>query len=177
MHIAAIDPRYIRKEEVTEADIEREKDIYRAQAAATGKPANIIEKMLEGKLGKFYEEVCLLEQPFIKEQTQTIAQIIATKVAQARRKHQRPPFRPLQGRRSELHRGQRQGGCRGSSPGVGTALQSKKGGGERVSTPPFFFNLRFDVAENSAWLLTSRRRKRCRLELYACFWSVREIDS
>jgi elongation factor Ts len=80
MHVAATDPRYIGKEEVTEADIEREKEIYRAQAAATGKPAAIIEKMLEGKLGKFYEEFCLLEQPFIKEQSQTIAQIIATKV-------------------------------------------------------------------------------------------------
>jgi len=81
MHIAATDPRYVRKEDVTAEDLDREKDVYRAQAAATGKPANIIEKMLEGKLSKFYEEVCLLEQPFIKEQTQTIAQIIATKVA------------------------------------------------------------------------------------------------
>jgi elongation factor Ts len=80
MHIAATDPRYVRKEDVTAADLEREKDVYRAQAAATGKPPAIIEKMLEGKLGKFYEEVCLLEQPFIKEQSQTIAQIIATKV-------------------------------------------------------------------------------------------------
>jgi elongation factor Ts len=80
MHVAATDPRYIGKDEVTEADIEREKEIYRAQAAASGKPAAIIEKMLEGKLGKFYEEFCLLEQPFIKDQSQTIAQIIATKV-------------------------------------------------------------------------------------------------
>ncbi len=81
MHIAATDPRYVRREDVTAEDLDREKEIYRAQAAATGKPANIIEKMLEGKMGKFYEEVCLLDQPFIKEQTQTIAQIIATKVA------------------------------------------------------------------------------------------------
>ncbi|HEY6375399.1 MAG TPA: translation elongation factor Ts [Edaphobacter sp.] len=81
MHIAATDPRYVRREDVTAEDLEREKEIYRAQAAATGKPANIIEKMLEGKMGKFYEEVCLLDQPFIKEQTQTISQIIATKVA------------------------------------------------------------------------------------------------
>ena len=81
MHIAATDPRYVRKEDVTAEDLEREKDVYRAQAAATGKPANIIEKMLEGKLGKFYEEFCLLEQPFIKEQTQSIAQLIAIKVA------------------------------------------------------------------------------------------------
>ncbi len=81
MHIAAVDPRYVGKDEVTEADLEREKEICRAQAAATGKPANIIEKMLDGKLGKFYEEFCLLEQPFIKDQSQSIAQIIATKVA------------------------------------------------------------------------------------------------
>jgi elongation factor Ts len=80
MHIAATDPRFVSRNEVTEADIEREKDIYRAQAAASGKPANIVEKMLEGKLGKFYEEFCLLDQPFIKDQSQTIAQIIATKV-------------------------------------------------------------------------------------------------
>ena len=81
MHIAAVDPRFVSREDVTEADLEREKEVYRAQAAASGKPANIVEKMLEGKLGKFYEEFCLLDQPFIKEQTQTIAQIIAAKVA------------------------------------------------------------------------------------------------
>jgi elongation factor Ts len=80
MHIAATDPRYVGKEEVTAEDIEREKEIFRAQAAASGKPANIIEKMLEGKMGKFYEEVCLLEQPFIKEQSLTIAQLIAQKI-------------------------------------------------------------------------------------------------
>jgi elongation factor Ts len=81
MHIAATDPRYVRREDVTEEDIAREKDVYRAQAAASGKPANIVEKMLEGKMSKFYEEVCLLDQPFIKEQTQTISQLIASKVA------------------------------------------------------------------------------------------------
>jgi elongation factor Ts len=80
MHIAASDPKFVRKEDVTPADIEREKDIYRAQAAATGKPANIIEKMLAGKMEKFYEEVCLLEQPFIKDQTISISQLIAAKV-------------------------------------------------------------------------------------------------
>ena len=80
MHIAATDPRYIRKEDVTAADLEREKEIYRAQAVQTGKPAPVIEKIVEGKMSKFYEEVCLLEQPFIKEQTVTIAQLIAQKV-------------------------------------------------------------------------------------------------
>ena len=81
MHIAAVDPRFVSREDVTAADLEREKDVYRAQAAATGKPANIIEKMLEGKLAKFYEEFCLLDQPFIKEASQTIGQLIASKVA------------------------------------------------------------------------------------------------
>src|SRR6204780_2827862 len=80
MHIAASDPKFVRKEDVTPPDIDREKDIYRAQAAATGKPANIIEKMLAGKMEKFYEEVCLLEQPFIKDQTMSISQLIAAKV-------------------------------------------------------------------------------------------------
>src|SRR5271166_2773402 len=78
MHIAATDPRYIRKEDVTPEAFEKEKDIYRAQAAATGKPAPVVEKIVEGKMGKFYEEVCLLEQPFIKEQSVTISQLIAT---------------------------------------------------------------------------------------------------
>ena len=80
MHIAASDPKFVRKEDVTPEDFEREKDIYRAQAAATGKPANIAEKMVAGKMEKFYEEVCLLEQPFIKDQTISISQLIAAKV-------------------------------------------------------------------------------------------------
>jgi elongation factor Ts len=80
MHIAATDPRYIRREDVTEEDLAREKEIYRAQAAATGKPAPLVEKIVEGKMTKFYEEVCLLEQPFIKEQSVSIKDIIATKV-------------------------------------------------------------------------------------------------
>jgi elongation factor Ts len=80
MHIAASDPKFVRKEDVTAADFEREKDIYRAQAAATGKPPQVVEKIVEGKMSKFYEEVCLLEQPFIKDQTTTISQLIATKI-------------------------------------------------------------------------------------------------
>lgn len=80
MHIAATDPRYIRPEDVTPEDLEREKDIFRAQAAQTGKPAPVIEKIVEGKMSKFYEEVCLLEQPFIKEQTISIKDLIAQKV-------------------------------------------------------------------------------------------------
>ncbi|MGA2372939.1 MAG: translation elongation factor Ts [Candidatus Korobacteraceae bacterium] len=78
MHIAATDPRFIRKDDVTPEAFEKEKDIYRAQAATTGKPAPVIEKIVEGKMAKFYEEVCLYEQPFIKEQTITVGQLIAT---------------------------------------------------------------------------------------------------
>jgi len=78
MHIAASDPKFIRKEDVTPEDFEREKDIYRAQAAQTGKPAPVVEKIVEGKMGKFYEEVCLYEQPFIKDQTISVSQLIAT---------------------------------------------------------------------------------------------------
>jgi elongation factor Ts len=80
MHIAAVDPRFIRKEDVTPEAFEKEKDIYMAQAMASGKPANIAEKMVTGKMAKFYEEVCLLEQPFIKDQTVTITQLIAAVV-------------------------------------------------------------------------------------------------
>ena len=80
MHIAASDPRYVRSEDVTPEDMQREKDIYSAQAAATGKPAPVVEKIVEGKMSKFYEEVCLLDQPFIKDQTIAIKDMIATKV-------------------------------------------------------------------------------------------------
>ena len=80
MHIAASDPKFVRKEDVTPEAFEREKDIYRAQAAASGKPPAIVEKMVTGKMEKFYEEVCLLEQPFIKDQTISISQLIAAKV-------------------------------------------------------------------------------------------------
>jgi elongation factor Ts len=80
MHIAASDPRYVKPEDVTAEDLAREKDIYKAQAIASGKPEKIAEKMVEGKMAKFYEEVCLLEQPFIKEQSISIKELIAQKV-------------------------------------------------------------------------------------------------
>jgi len=80
MHIAANDPKFIKKEDVSAEAFEKEKDIYRAQAAATGKPANVVEKIVEGKMSKFYEEVCLYEQPFIKEQTMSVSQLIASKI-------------------------------------------------------------------------------------------------
>ena len=110
MHIAASDPRYVKPEDVTAGDLEREKEIYRAQAAATGKPAPVIEKIVDGKMAKFYEEVCLLEQPFIKEQTSQHQGADRAEGRQARRKHHRPPLRPLQGRRARLDRRHHQAG-------------------------------------------------------------------
>ena len=80
MHIAASDPKFVRREDVTPEAFEKEKDIYRAQAAASGKPAPVVEKIVEGKMGKFYEEVCLLDQPFVKEPGITVSQLIASKV-------------------------------------------------------------------------------------------------
>jgi elongation factor Ts len=80
MHIAASDPKFVRKEDVTAESFEREKDIYRTQAAATGKPPKIVDQIVEGRMAKFYEEVCLYEQPFIKDQTVTISQLVATKI-------------------------------------------------------------------------------------------------
>src|SRR6201987_5612638 len=80
MHIAAADPKFVRKEDVTPEAFEKEKEIYRAQAAATGKPAPVVEKIVEGKMSKFYEEVCLLDQPFVKEPGISVHQLIASKV-------------------------------------------------------------------------------------------------
>jgi elongation factor Ts len=80
MHIAAADPKFVRKEDVTPDAYEKEKDIYRAQAAASGKPPNVVEKIVEGKMAKFYEEVCLMEQPFVKEPGISIHQLVASKI-------------------------------------------------------------------------------------------------
>jgi len=80
MHIAAADPKFVRKEDVTPEAYEKEKEIYRAQAASTGKPANVVDKIVEGKMTKFYEEVCLYDQPFVKEPRITVSQLIASKI-------------------------------------------------------------------------------------------------
>ena len=81
MHIAAADPRFIRKEDVTEDVLDKEKDIQRARALAEGKPEKMVDKIIEGRMNKFYEEICLLEQPFVKEATLTVGQLIKTKIA------------------------------------------------------------------------------------------------
>jgi elongation factor Ts len=77
MQIAAADPKFIRREDVTPEAYEREKDIYASQAAATGKPHHVVERIVAGKMSRFYQEVCLNEQPFIKDQTITVSQLIA----------------------------------------------------------------------------------------------------
>lgn len=81
MHVAASEPRFVRREEVTADVLEREREIYREQAAASGKPANVIEKIVEGKMDKFYAEACLLEQPFVKNPDQTVGQLVTEAVA------------------------------------------------------------------------------------------------
>ena len=81
MQVAAADPQFVRREDVSAAVIAKEKDIARARALAEGKPEKILDKIVEGRLAKYYEEVCLMEQPFIKENTTTIADVIKSKIA------------------------------------------------------------------------------------------------
>ena len=81
MQIAAADPQFIRKEEVTQAALDKEKEIQRARALAEGKPEKMVDKIVEGRMSKYFEEVCLYEQPFIKENTTTIHDIIKAKIA------------------------------------------------------------------------------------------------
>jgi elongation factor Ts len=81
MQIAAADPQFLRKEDVTAAALEKERDIQRARALAEGKPEKMADKIVEGRMNKYYEEVCLYEQPFIKENTTTVADLIKTKIA------------------------------------------------------------------------------------------------
>jgi elongation factor Ts len=83
MQICAADPRFIRKEDVTSDVLEGEKEILRSQAASTGKPSNVIERIVEGKMAKFFEENCLYDQHFIKDQTgsTTVGELIASKIA------------------------------------------------------------------------------------------------
>jgi len=81
MQVAAADPQFVRREDVPAAALEKEREIARARALAEGKPEKILDKIVEGRLAKYYEEICLLEQPFIKENTTSIADVIKTKIA------------------------------------------------------------------------------------------------
>lgn len=81
MHIAAADPRYGRREDVPADALEKEKDIYRAQFAQSGKPAAVIDTIVDGKLGAYYTQVVLLDQPYIREPSMSVAQLIADATA------------------------------------------------------------------------------------------------
>jgi elongation factor Ts len=77
MHVAAAEPRFLRREDVTQKDLDTEKEIARDAAAKSGKPANIVEKMVSGKMEKFYGEACLLEQPYIRDDKATVSQYLS----------------------------------------------------------------------------------------------------
>jgi elongation factor Ts len=77
MHIAAADPKGVRREDVSPEAIEKEKSIYRAQMENSGKPANVLDKIVEGKLGSFYSQFVLLDQPFVRDDKMTVSQLVA----------------------------------------------------------------------------------------------------
>ncbi len=80
MHIAASEPRFLRREEVTAELLDKEREIFREQALASGKPAQVVDRIVQGKIDKYFSEFVLLEQPFIKRPEVTVAQHIAEKV-------------------------------------------------------------------------------------------------
>jgi elongation factor Ts len=81
MHVAAADPRFVSRDQVPGTELEKEKDIYRAQFAGSGKPAQVIDKIVEGKLGSFYSQICLLEQPSVRDPNVTIEQMLQAATA------------------------------------------------------------------------------------------------
>jgi len=81
MQVAASNPRFVTRDDVPESIMESEREIYRAQAGQTGKPAAVLEKIVTGKLEKFFSEACLLEQPFVKEPERTVGQVVTDVIA------------------------------------------------------------------------------------------------
>ncbi len=81
MQVAAASPRYVRREEVPAAEVEAEQAIYRKQAEQSGKPAQVIEQIVDGQLDRFYKDVCLLEQPFIKQSDRSVKDVVQEAVA------------------------------------------------------------------------------------------------
>ena len=79
LQVAAADPQFVRREEVTTATLDKEREIQRERARQEGKPEKVIDKMIEGRMSKYFEEFCLLEQPFIKDNTVTVGQLVADK--------------------------------------------------------------------------------------------------
>jgi elongation factor Ts len=80
MHVAAADPRFVRREEVTDDVLTREREIFKQQALESGKPADVVDRIVEGKIDKFYSEAVLLEQTFVKDSDQTIQELIGAMV-------------------------------------------------------------------------------------------------
>lgn len=81
MHVAAVNPKYVSRTEVAEDEVNREREILKEQALGEGKPANIVEKMVEGRLGKFFEEICLLDQSFVKDPDVKVKKFVEEKGA------------------------------------------------------------------------------------------------
>ena len=81
MHIAASNPSYVQREEASEEELEGERAIYRNQALAAGKPEKVVDRIVEGKLNKFYSEVCLYDQPFVKDPDITVEEVVKSKIA------------------------------------------------------------------------------------------------
>jgi elongation factor Ts len=86
MQIAAANPRYLRREDVSADEIEKEREIYRSQGLESGKPEKVVEKIVEGKMERFFSEVCLLEQSFIKDPDHKVADIVNDVVARLKEK-------------------------------------------------------------------------------------------
>jgi len=84
MHIAAINPTYVTRDEVSQEEVEREREVLTQQALNEGKPANIVEKMVEGRLSKYFEQVCLLDQPFVKDGDQKVGKYVKNKGAEVK---------------------------------------------------------------------------------------------
>ena len=81
LHIAFASPRYLTRDEIPEEEIEQEKHVYRAQALEEGKPESILDRIIDGRLGKFYTQVCLMEQPFVKDEDRSIEDLINDAIA------------------------------------------------------------------------------------------------
>lgn len=84
MHVAAINPTYVTRDEVSQEEVEREREVLTQQALNEGKPANIVEKMVEGRLSKYFEQVCLLDQPFVKDGDQKVGKYVKSKGAEVK---------------------------------------------------------------------------------------------
>jgi len=81
MHVAMANPRYVRREEVPEAAVAEEREALQKQAAEEGKPANVVDRIVEGRLGKFYGEIVLLEQPYIRDDKKTVETLVKESIA------------------------------------------------------------------------------------------------